>query len=699
MSNFLSLLKPKADLSKNGFDLSQKHVFSLSSGRLDCPLFVETIPNDNFRIDLASLMRTMTFNTASFLRGKLTFDLFFVPYAQLWHPFNQFVSQRKDLHTTLQKGSQFVPHISLGKLLLLIYHARVEDNDTIIDSLRDVHNFAWIGNIVRILDFLGYGNFEWFVRGLEPQGDDPNPIIDATNVSTYVAPYLDKHVNLFRIAAYQHIWYDYYRNKYYDLGFSTDGTNIDDYVKLFNFDDLECTTFANAELPVPVTAEFVDWNEPQIIRVVNIFKQRYVQYKQDVLQSALPSQQFGAVSTVVIGDGTIGNNTVPVSLVGNVVIPSLQGSAVASGIDYTNQSTVIRNTSSDRTIKSQAPLLSGGSFGPGTSGFVSFESTSGSLTVSPRFETGHAHRVITDATTVQSSMSGNIDIPSSAGGSFDVLVLRRAEVLQKWRQNALRAGNMTDDSFRAHYGIAPRYAMDENVVKLGSFESVLNVNPVESTADTGGSNGRVGDLAATGVSVTSGNTISFDCSDFGVIVGCVYFRPESEYSSTMLDRANILSEPFDFFTPEFMNVGLDSIRMSDYSIADFHANFNSNLGFAPQYWWYKTAFDKVHGEFARYYYNRLSRGSVEYDTMLFKGNMLPWVAPRNLHFERVLGQDDPLRELRSLYVSPDVLDDVFAVNYEDTTGLFNKVVDTFIVNVAFDIKALRTMSVIGLPEF
>lgn len=694
MSNFLSLLKPKADLSKNGFDLSQKHVFSLSSGRLDCPLFVETIPNDNFRIDLASLMRTMTFNTASFLRGKLTFDLFFVPYAQLWHPFNQFVSQRKDLHTTLQKGCQFVPHISLGKLLLLIFHARVEDDDTIIDSLRDVHNFAWIGNIVRILDFLGYGNFEWFVRGLEPHGDDPNAMIDENNVSTYVAPYMDKHVNLFRIAAYQHIWYDYYRNKYYDLGYSTDGTNIDDYVKLFNFDDLDCTTFANAELPVPVAAENVDWNDPQIIRVVNIFKQRYVQYKQDVLQSALPSQQFGAVSSVVIGDGSGSSQTVPVALTGSVVFPS--GSTISSTYPdtitgSTNVSRILRNTTN-----AMVPNVTG--FRGDTTGHV-IASTSSESNVPVNLVSNHTHRIVLDGTTAAASVGGDLTIPSTGSGSFDVLALRRAEVLQKWRQNALRAGNMTDDSFRAHYGTAPRYAMDENVVKLGSFESVLNVNPVEATADTGGSNGRVGDLAATGVSVTSGNTISFDCSDFGVIVGCVYFRPESEYSSTMLDRANILSEPFDFFTPEFMNVGLDSIRMSDYSIADFHTNFNSNLGFAPQYWWYKTAFDKVHGEFARYYYNRLSRGSVDYDTLLFKGNMLPWVAPRNLHFERVLGQDDPLRELRSLYVSPDVLDDVFAVNYEDTSGLFNKVVDTFIVNVAFDIKALRTMSVIGLPEF
>ena len=100
--DFLNLLKPKVHPSKNGFDLSRKHVFSSKAGQLKPCLAVETVPGDNFEIDVTSLTRTMTLNTAAFLRGKQRYDFFFVPYSQLWHPFNQFISQRTDKHSMTQ---------------------------------------------------------------------------------------------------------------------------------------------------------------------------------------------------------------------------------------------------------------------------------------------------------------------------------------------------------------------------------------------------------------------------------------------------------------------------------------------------------------------------------------------------------------------------------------------------------------------
>ena len=115
MANVLDILKPLAQPSLNGFDLSQKHVYGSAPARLDTPLFVETMPKDKFQIDLAGLMRTMTLNTPAFLRGKVTYDFYFVPYSQIWHPFNQFIDQRKDAHSTRQRGFKFVPVISLHR--------------------------------------------------------------------------------------------------------------------------------------------------------------------------------------------------------------------------------------------------------------------------------------------------------------------------------------------------------------------------------------------------------------------------------------------------------------------------------------------------------------------------------------------------------------------------------------------------------
>lgn len=657
MANIMALLKPTAQLSKNGFDLSQKHVFSLAPGRLDCPLFVETVPNDNFKIDLGSIMRTMTLHTASFLRGKMVFDFFFVPYAQTWHNFNQFITQRTDKHSTTLRDKQYVPCISLGKLLRLMA-VTIVNRSSLVTS--DIHGISFGANLVRILDYLGYGNHYWFYNSLVEGATSQS------NIDVYCHPFDDKYVNLFRVASYQHVWYDYYRNKYYDLGYTIPSTGLTDeydYVNIFNFDDLDCSTFANSVLDFRLDNVYSD----STYRVIQMFSQRYCQYKMDVIQSSLPSQQFGAVSSVLM------------DLSGSVTV---QGSVGLNGVTSSDSS---RWASVDGSpLNSSQPILS--SPVVGARSLIQNVAPDGVTTRGIY----HDHS-ITGTATLQSVASLH---NGSAG--FDVLSLRRAEVLQNWRQNALRAGNMTDDAMRAHFGVSPQFAMDENVVKLGSFESSLDINPVETTASSSvaDTNNRVGDLAATGVSVTSGKTIEFNSRDFGVIMCMAYFRPESEYNSTMIDRANTLSAPFDFFTPEFMNVGLDAVRLSDYSVAE-NFDMNKNIGFAPQYWWYKTAVDKVHGNFGKFRITNSIFGSG-----FFTGEFSAWVAPRTIDYGDVSEDGTNIvRSKRSLYVSPDLLDTVFAVEYSPNSDSGFVVNDNLLVNAYFDIKALRSMSVLGLPEF
>lgn len=60
MADLFKALKPTAHLSKNGFDLSRKHVFSSQAGMALPCLSLETVPGDFFEIDLASLSRTQT---------------------------------------------------------------------------------------------------------------------------------------------------------------------------------------------------------------------------------------------------------------------------------------------------------------------------------------------------------------------------------------------------------------------------------------------------------------------------------------------------------------------------------------------------------------------------------------------------------------------------------------------------------------
>lgn len=611
MSNLFRGLKPKTKLSRNGFDLSQKHVFTTRPGQAVPCLCVETVPGDHIEINMANLTRTMTLNTAAFLRGKFNFDFYFVPYTQLWHPFNQFINQRKDKHSALQKGSLYCPTISLSKVLHLIGVAIQESNATLLQNSEDIYGYNWGYNALRLLDMLGYGSYY----------EIENQLDDATTLATYCAQFDNIYINVFRLAAYQHIWYDIYRNKYFDVEeeYAMGLTQNRDYVKYFNFDDVDCTTLANSRISVNAT-------DAQNDRIFGLFQQRYVQYKKDLLTSVMPSTQFGAVSSV-----------------------NLFSAFGLSPWMYDD---------------GEGHLVS-------ASGDASFDA--GDLV------DGDGNPVEPQAIATNGRIS-----------SFDVLQLRKAEVLQRWKQLTLRAGNMVDDNFRAHFGKTPRYESDENVLYLGSHSSQLQVNPVESTAayTAGGVAQKVGSLGATGTSVANGQKIVFDLKDngdYGVIMCICYYTPENEYNGIGIDKANTLYEQFDFFTPEFENIGLEAVERAFYDMAENPSDRNDVLGYAPRYWMYKTALDKVHGAFI--------------DTKTY-GKLKYWCAPRHEVFTNSPDLKLGTRALSTFYVDPAQLNNIFGLALSpssiQTQGLD---FDPFYHNVMFDIKAIRSMSVLGLPQF
>lgn len=620
MSNLFRGLKPKTKLSRNGFDLSQKHVFTTRPGQIVPCLFVETVPNDHIEINMANLTRTMTLNTAAFIRGKFNFDFYFVPYTQLWHPFNQFINQRNDKHSANQKGSLYCPTISLKQLLYLVYLSLDELYDqgvrTIGQNADDVHGYNWGMNTLRLLDMCGYGSFYQLLE-LVREGSE------LAVINAYINSFANIYVNVFRIAAYQHIWYDIYRNKYFDVEDEYVGGSVQehDYVRYFNFDDIDCGTLADSRIGFEETAQNND-------RIFGLFAQRYVQYKKDIFTSLMPSTQFGSVSSVSFHD-------------------------VAIGADFNNENLSAQEGSFGLTGQQTASGLDSSRLGFGL--------------------------------TNPSRMTDIFDIPNA----FDVLQLRKAEVLQKWKQLTLRAGNMVDDNFEAHFGKTPRYESDENVLYLGSHSAPLQVNPVEQTAPSG--NFKVGELGATGTSVASGQKIIFDLGehgDFGVIVCMCYFTPENEYNATGIDKANTLYEQFDFLTPELENIGLEAVSRGLYDFSTNPSHRNDTLGFAPMYWMYKTALDKVHGQF-------IDDSNIEHNTLM------PWVAPRH----EVFYDDDVdlklgTRGLSTFYVVPSQLNNVFGVSIsnDDIDGQ-SQDRDPFLHNCFFDIKAVRPISVLGLPQF
>lgn len=212
MSKPLQIKPSRANRPRNAFDLSQRHMFTAPVGALLPVLSLDLIPHDHVEIDAQDFMRTMPMNSSAFMSMRGVYEFFFVPYSQLWHPFDQFITGMQDYKTSLLSKKFFskqpvnVPYFSREAVF----------KATINDTARDMFSFPRRSNTIRLLDLLGYG-YPVFSRNINPQTKKPVRLDNA----------FDGKVTPFRIAAYQKIYSDFYRNSTYEP--------VD--IESYNFDD------------------------------------------------------------------------------------------------------------------------------------------------------------------------------------------------------------------------------------------------------------------------------------------------------------------------------------------------------------------------------------------------------------------------------------------------------------------------------
>lgn len=255
--NVMKLLKPSPHRERNDFDLSHRHVFSANFGELLPATTIECVPGDYIELRASDLLRALPMVTSPFLRAKQHIDVWFTPYNYMWSNFEQFITQKEEPVSSAYKYSSYLPHADLFDL--------AQTTTSTANSYKDVVNRdARVGS-AKLLDLLGYGL-----------------INTGGSASDYAK------VNLFRIAQYNKIWYDEYRQQYYD-----DGTRLlpagYNAAYLFNFDWMSCDTQANANINSDVNYQ----------RILDAMTQmRYRTWKKDLYTGLMPSTQFGAVSSI-----------------------------------------------------------------------------------------------------------------------------------------------------------------------------------------------------------------------------------------------------------------------------------------------------------------------------------------------------------------------------------------------------------------
>ena len=220
----------RANLQRNAFDLSFSSKFTASVGML-LPCFCKEVnPNEHFRINPQMFLRTVPMNSAAYVRLKQYCEFYFVPFRLLWRSFPQFIAGTSNQFSmAIRDGSKenSVPFIKLQTILNLL------QNTT---DAPDSAGYPFKGGAVRLLDLLGYG-------------------INAINVDDLISASkskdFDSSFSIFRLAAYQKIYSDYYRNPDYE--------SIN--VQSFNFDG----TLGSVEVSAPITSQFFlryrDWKK------------------------------------------------------------------------------------------------------------------------------------------------------------------------------------------------------------------------------------------------------------------------------------------------------------------------------------------------------------------------------------------------------------------------------------------------------
>lgn len=268
MANIMSLKSLRNKTSRNGFDLSFKKNFTAKAGELLPVMVKEVLPGDSFKIDLKSFTRTQPVNTAAFARIREYYDFFFVPYDLLWNKANTALTQMYDnpQHAvSLDPTQNFVlsgemPYVTCSDIASYLYAVYSGSNGSVKENY-----FGYLrGDLsVKLLEYLGYGNFGPYVSGNGVQWES-SPMM------------ADLNLNIFGLLAYQKIYADFFRDSQWErISPST-----------FNVDYLSGDNMK------------IDFSSVNFINNYNFFDLRYCNWQKDLFHGVLPRQQYGDVATV-----------------------------------------------------------------------------------------------------------------------------------------------------------------------------------------------------------------------------------------------------------------------------------------------------------------------------------------------------------------------------------------------------------------
>lgn len=417
------------------------------------------------------------------------------------------------------------------------------------------------------------------------------------------------NVSLMPLLAYQKVYYDFYRNDQWEVNRPT-AFNVDYMVDSTNY------------------ADFVSSGDD----VINsgILNMHYANYAKDLFLGLLPSAQYGDTSVLTSSIG--GTSVIPKSSI------SLQGS-VYDG----NTPIVSKPTTPDLTDKLGQPWY-----------------TYGSNTNAKELQV-YAGQV----------SDVNIDV-SKLTAQMDVLKLRQAQALQKWKEITQCGDYNYRSQIEKHFGVKLPELMAHRCQYIGGTQGVITINEVVNQNLAGANEASI---KGKGVGSFNDNNITFDAKDHGLIMGIYYAIPFVDYSLTGTSRDLSTVNISDLPIPEFDRLGFEPVSINEF----FNVPASSQalfVGYAPRYHNYKTDLDEVKGA--------------------FRSSLPNWVAQYDSNYVKSLTTTKQ-EFLPCLKVNASILDDIFAVNAWTNPAFKQIDTDQLLNCINFEIHAVRNLDYNGVP--
>ena len=645
--------KPNTNLRKNVFDLSATNKFTLSAGMLVPCLVRELNPGEKVELSLASITRAQPLNTAAFVRMNQYYHAFFIPYKQLWSPWDNFINGVDYRQSTRDlRAGESIPAFTFKELYTQLFKAGILAGQDAVKgefsskNAVDALGYSYVYGISRLLDMLGYG-FEITIKPTDyvtnwSKGEDDDVFIEGrgghvgdynfdhrgkTPAKPKTPPTLDS-VRI-RIASFADFCKFVFTNSKVFLG--VDNTAyassapavqakltqlIYDCFGEYRFNPFRLLAYQKVyydfyrrqdyEGSKPEHYNIDDFNADLISmtdtqRLLGIFQLRYRWLAKDYFTGVVPSELFGT-------ENLAQKNSV------NALLPEYR--------------------------QAMSNLVDGGA---GTTSMIS---------------DGRSVRL------------GNINDVSTRS-------IRAIYAIEKLMRLTRRAGDYDYISqTSAHYGVDVPRGRGEEVSFLGGWSSQIDISEVVTTALT--EKGDPAQIYGRGVGTQQGKDINYEAKEHGVLMVITSIVPDSDYSGVGMNNFNAKLYRGDYFHPEFQDLGLQPIMSHELAFQPHKFNRSASdkfgksilLGYAPRYAEYKTACDELHGEF---------RTGKEFSL---------WVSSIKV-LDNAFFTDAGIKP-SALLVSPSQLDSIFSVRFNGTEST-----DQFMCVCNNIVKIIRPMSVTG----